>query len=153
MVHKSDKSPPPTSLSSFSLVLWVRNRAKPASGAPRPKSAPRGSKSSTFAQGKNSSLQPSKNGYESNRGTLRFTISISNILMAPSCSLRSFLEVSVSWAASRYSFRNLGFKHRGMQLGMWWYTIGINPTPNLLIKLQLGLMDNVTVFHTLMLAP
>ena len=23
MVHKSDKSPPPTSLSSFSLVLWV----------------------------------------------------------------------------------------------------------------------------------
>ena len=31
--------------------------------------------------------------------------------MAPSCSLRSFLEIGVSWAASRYSFRNLGFKH------------------------------------------
>ena len=30
----------------------IRNRAKAASGAPRPKSAPRGSNSTTFAQGK-----------------------------------------------------------------------------------------------------
>ena len=71
-----------------------------------------------FCPGKISSLEPSKNGCESNRGTLRFIISISDILMAPSCSLRSFLEVGVSWAASRYSFRNLWFKHRGMQLGV-----------------------------------
>ena len=49
-----------------------------------------------FCPGKISSLEPSKNGCESNRGTLRFTISISDILMAPSCSLRSFLEVGVS---------------------------------------------------------
>ena len=77
-----------------------------------------------FCPGKISSLEPSKNGCESNRGTFCFTISISDILVAPSCSLRSFLEVGVSWAASRYSFWNLRFKHRGMQLVMWWYTIG-----------------------------
>ena len=71
-----------------------------------------------FWLGTISNLKPSKNSCESNRGTLRFTISISDILMAPSCSLRSFLEVGVSWAASRYSFRNLRFKHRGMQLGV-----------------------------------
>ena len=82
-----------------------------------------------FGLGKISSLEPSKNVCESNRGTLRFTISISDILMAPSCSLKSFLEVGVSWAASRYSFQNLRFKHRGMQLGMWWYTNRINPHP------------------------
>ena len=69
-----------------------------------------------FCPGKISSLKPSTNGCESNRGSLRSTISISDILMAPSCSLRSFLEVGVSRAASRYSFRNLRFKHRGMQL-------------------------------------
>ena len=49
-----------------------------------------------FCPGKISSLKPSENGCESNRGTLRFTISISDILVAPSCSLRSFLEVGVS---------------------------------------------------------
>ena len=43
-----------------------------------------------FCPGKISSLESSKNGCESNRGTLRFTISISDILMTPSCSLRSF---------------------------------------------------------------
>ena len=43
-----------------------------------------------FCPGRISSLEPSKIGCESNRGTLRFTISISDILMTPSCSLRSF---------------------------------------------------------------
>ena len=102
---------------------------KTASGAPRPKSAPRGSKSTTFAQGKFQVSNPQKLVANPIVGTLRFTISISDILMAPSCSLRSFLEVGVSWAASRYSFRNLRFKHRGLQLGMWWYTSRINPHP------------------------
>ena len=87
---------------------------KTASGAPRPKSAPRGSKSATFAQGKFQVSNRQKMVANPIWGTLRFTISISDILMAPSCSLRSFLEVGVSWAASRYSFRNLRFKHRGM---------------------------------------
>ena len=32
MVHKSDKSPPPTSLSSFSLVLWVKVSGSLAEG-------------------------------------------------------------------------------------------------------------------------
>ena len=76
-----------------------------------------------FLPRENFKFEPSKNGCESNRGTLRFTISISDILMAPSCSLRSFLEVGVSWAASRYSFRNLRFKHRGIHRGMWWVDV------------------------------
>ena len=49
-----------------------------------------------FCLRKISSLETSKNGCESNRGTFRFTISISDILIAPSCRLRSFLEVGVS---------------------------------------------------------
>ena len=117
----------------FRLYFRLRPATKSintVSGAPRPKSAPRGSKSTTFAQGKFQVSNPQT--MVANpilRGTLRFTISISDILMAPSCSLRSFLEVGVSWAASRYSFRNLRFKHRGLQLGMWWYTSRINPHP------------------------
>ena len=43
-----------------------------------------------FCPGICSAFQPSKNGYESNRGTFRFTIPISDIPMTPSYSLRSF---------------------------------------------------------------
>ena len=43
-----------------------------------------------FCEGKCSALQPSKSCYESNRGSFRFTHSISDIPMTPSCSLRSF---------------------------------------------------------------
>ena len=57
--------------------------------------------------------------YESNRGSFRFTHSISDIPMTPSCSLRSFWNRRLTlWAAHRYRFWNLQFKHRGVQLGM-----------------------------------
>ena len=43
-----------------------------------------------FRQGNLSALQPSKNCHESNRGSFRFTHSIFDIFMTPSCSLRKF---------------------------------------------------------------
>ena len=76
--------------SCFHACQQSRIGAKSASSAPGPKSAPRGSKSITFAEGIFLALQPSKNCYESNRGSFRFTHSISVIPVTPSCSLRSF---------------------------------------------------------------
>ena len=33
------------------------------------------------------------------------------------------------WCVPEYRFRNLWFKHRGIQLALWWYTIQLNPHP------------------------
>jgi len=66
-----------------------------------------------FCPGTFSALQSSKNWYESNRGTFRFTIPISDIPVTPSFSLRSYWNRRL--VCSEYRFRNLWFKHRGIQ--------------------------------------
>ena len=74
----------------FHACQRSRIGAKSGSGAPGPKSAPRRSKSTTFGKGIFSVTQPTKKCYQSNEGTFRFTIPISDIPMIPRCSLRSF---------------------------------------------------------------
>ena len=66
----------------WTWILWDRQiGVKSASSPPRPKSAPRGSKSTTFAGGFCSALQSSKKWYESSRGSFRFINSISDIYL------------------------------------------------------------------------
>ena len=121
-----------------------RKGAKSASGAPGPKSAPRGSKSTTFGKGIFQSFQPSEICYESNKGTFHFIHSISDIPMTPSCSLRSFRNRRLVRCELQV---DTGFEIYGSSIGVCNLVCNDTqfkyiPTPNVRMKLQLGHIGN-----------
>ena len=91
--------------------------SKLGSGAPGPESAPRGTKSTTFAL---EIFQPSnfRNSFLIQYGILRFYTSNVRHTFKTKLKLEqhSELEVGTIWAASGDTSRNWESKHRGMQL-------------------------------------
>ena len=102
---------------SISCPSW--KWPKSGSGAPGPESAPRGTKSTTFAT---EIFQPSnfRNSFLIQYGILRFYTSNVRHTFKTKLKLEqhSELEVGTIWAASGDASRNWESKHRGMQLRM-----------------------------------
>ena len=101
----------------------IRNWAKSGSGGPGPESAPRGTKSTTFAKG---FFQPFNLRFFHNpaKGSFGFAHSMSDIPMTPRCSLRSFRNWRL--VCSELHIKT-DFEIYGSSIGVCNYVIGSNP--------------------------
>ena len=100
-----------------------RKGAKLASCGPGLKSAPRGSKSTTFGKGFFQLLNLQKIAMNP-MGTFRFTHSISDIPMTPICSLRSFRNWRLGCCELHV---DTDFEIYGSSIGVCIYVIQSNP--------------------------
>ena len=101
----------------------IRNWAKSGSGGPGPESAPRGTKSTTFAKG---FFQPFNLRFFHNpaKGSFGFAHSMSDIPMTPRCSLRMFRNWRL--ACSELHIKT-DFEIYGSSIGVCNYVIRSNP--------------------------
>ena len=101
----------------------IRNWAKSVSGGPGPESAPRGTKSTTFAKG---FFQPFnlRFFYNPAKGSFGFAHSMSDIPMKPRCSLRSFRNWRLVCSELHI---NTDFEIYGSSIGVCNYVIRSNP--------------------------
>ena len=120
--------------------LYLHPNSKPSqigTGGSGPESAPRGSKSITFAKGIFQPFHLPK-FLPNPIGNLRFYLFNIRYTGDTKLQLEKFSksEVGVFWAAAQYRFRNLWFKHRGTNFEMFGSSIGV---PNMVCYIPLCL--------------